>query len=129
MIVKNFFFFVFLFLFFFCFLFFLFNRLFINFVNIDDHFKVVHVILSENKKSFYLFIIDKISRDRNAYKTLCAIWCQLYNLKKHENQPWRSVLLLIKLKVTLLHGCLSGIKSRKISHIYFFKIVYVIQWE
>ena len=35
----------------------MFYRLFINFVNIDNHFKVVHVILSENKKSFYYIII------------------------------------------------------------------------
>ena len=38
-------------------MFFLFYRLFINFVNIDNHFKVIHVILSENKKSFYLLLL------------------------------------------------------------------------
>ena len=33
-----------------------------NFVNNDNHFKVVHVILSENKKSFFIIIMLKLKR-------------------------------------------------------------------
>ena len=62
----------------------------------------------------------------------CAILYQLYNLKKHEKHPWKSVNFskvvgfkpATLLKLTLLHGyflrflnCTNGTKSRNTSHI------------
>ena len=61
----------------------------------------------------------------------CAIGYDLYNLKKREKHPWRSVTfskscrlkLATLLKVTLLHvcfsrflNCLNGTKSHETSH-------------
>ena len=56
---------------------------------------------------------------RDTYVKRCAIWYHLYNLKKSEKHPWRSVTL----KVTFILGFFSrflnytnGIKSHNASH-------------
>ena len=59
---------------------------------------------------------------------LCTIWYHLYNFKKCEKHPWRSVTfskVAGLLKVTLLHRCFScflnctnGTKSRRASHLF-----------
>ena len=54
---------------------------------------------------------NTVERDENDLSTMrCAIWYHLYNLKKREKHPWRTVTFskLAKsttlLKVTFLHG-------------------------
>ena len=56
----------------------------------------------------------------NEYVMCCAIWYHLYNLKNVKNTHG-GVLLLVKLKVTLICGCFSrflnctnGTKSRNV---------------
>ena len=69
---------------------------------------------------------------KNLIVMYCGIWYYLYNFKKREKYPWRSVTfnkfskvanLATLLKVTLLHGsfrrflnCTNGSKSRKASN-------------
>ena len=71
-----------------------------------------------------LFVAKDIAvQCKNLYVVRCAIWYHLYNLKNVKNTHG-GVLILVKLKLTLLHGCFSrflscknSAKSRNASHI------------
>ena len=64
------------------------------------------------------------------YVISCAIWYRLYNFKKREKHPWRSVTFsnVAGVKLTFLHQCFSrflnctnGTKQRNASHINIWK--------